>query len=132
MDPSNQDLSYLRNWIRKKWLVDLEEKRPGSVQAFSRSIGLLSQVKPSVLTEMRDLQMNQAAIDREDFRALSVSERKQFIADYLGRFARENYSSNMVQEICKRLDTSRKHLTFTVAGLEWTANAEQIQTRLLS
>lgn len=132
VDPSNQDLSYLRNWIRKKWLVDLEDKRPGSVLAFSRSIGLLSQNKLSASYETQGLQMNEAVIDRQNFKALSLAERQQFIADYLGRFAQANYSSNMVQEICKRLDTSRKHLTFKVAGLEWTANAKQIQTRVLN
>jgi len=42
-DPSNKDNFYLRNWIRKKWLKDLEKKRAGSIKSLSKSLELLSQ-----------------------------------------------------------------------------------------
>ena len=41
-DPSNKDTSYLRNWIRRKWLKDLEKKRSGSLKSLARSLELLS------------------------------------------------------------------------------------------
>ena len=46
-DPSNKDNSYLRNWIRRKWLKDLEEKRSGSLKSLSRSLALLSDTSAS-------------------------------------------------------------------------------------
>lgn len=138
-DPSNLDTHYLRNWVRHKWLKDLEVKRPGSIQAFARSLELLCETSQSSSQENEVLQANRAIIDREKFRLLSVKAQAQLIANYLANFAgktsgkleQKNYSSNMVREICKRLDTPRKQLMFVVAGLEWTADAKQIQAREL-
>ena len=44
-DPSNKDNRYLRNWIRNKWLMDLENKTTGSVKSLSRSLEALSHSK---------------------------------------------------------------------------------------
>ena len=46
-DPSNKDNSYLRNWIRNKWLKDLEKKRSGSLKSLARSLELLSDTSAS-------------------------------------------------------------------------------------
>ena len=46
-DPSNKDNFYLRNWIRNKWLKDLEKKRSGSVKSLSRSLELLADTSNS-------------------------------------------------------------------------------------
>ncbi len=131
-DPSNSDSRYLRNWLRNEWLRTLETKKPGAMQAFARSLELLAPSGQNELVEELWMRGNQAAIDREKFMTLSPSGRRQAIANYLGQFAKKNYSSNMVQEICKRLDTSQKELRFKVAGFEWTANAKQIQARNLA
>ncbi len=126
-DPSNQDHQYLRNWIRTSWLVELEAKRPGSTQAFARSLELLANVKSD--SQDAILQSNQASFNRDTFRSFSKKEQQVTIAECLRKFAKQNYSSNMVQEICKRLDTPRKELSFKVAGFEWTANAALILVR---
>ena len=46
-DPSNKDERFLRNWIRNKWLADLEGKRTGAVKSLARSLEALSLVPPS-------------------------------------------------------------------------------------
>ena len=35
---SNKNKDYLRNWIRNKWLMDLENKRPGSLNTVWRDL----------------------------------------------------------------------------------------------
>ncbi len=37
LDPSNQDLSIFRNWLRQIWWPQLEEKKPGASEVFYRS-----------------------------------------------------------------------------------------------
>lgn len=124
-DPSNGDFAYLRNWIRGSWLLSLETKRPGSTQAFARSLELLAESQ----AEIEGVQSNKATLDRESFKSLSKSKQTRVLAACLRGFEKQNYSSNMILEICKRLDTPRKQLKFDVAGFEWTANAKQIFVR---
>ncbi len=127
-DPSNRDVHYLRNWIRHIWIKELEKKRPGSNKAFARSLELLvseSHVK------RRD-SLYERSLNREEFRALNRLQQNEKIVSLLLKNQIQNYSQNMVQEICKRLDTNRKQLKFIVAGCEWQADAKQIFVRCLS
>ncbi|HVK60774.1 MAG TPA: tRNA lysidine(34) synthetase TilS, partial [Bdellovibrionales bacterium] len=52
-DPSNRDTRYLRNWLRHKWLSQLEARQPGGVQALKRSLEMIASdvVDTSATTE---------------------------------------------------------------------------------
>jgi len=133
-DPSNKDVGYLRNWIRNEWLAQLESKRPGAMRSFARSLELLAQESNSFHASGEGeatSALRMTSIDRKKFNSLSASARSTCIANYLRENLVQNYSHNMIQEICKRLDTPRKQLSFTVAGCEWTANAKQISAKML-
>jgi tRNA(Ile)-lysidine synthase len=134
-DPSNQNEQYLRNWIRHRWMKDLEIKRPGSNKAFARSLELLvgrpSELEKKPTLEFEPVEKLPSAFNREEFRRLERPLQAQAIAQLLRKVGSQNYSQNMIQEVLKRLDTPRKQLKFIVAGCEWQMSVKQILVRLL-
>src|SRR5262249_291317 len=98
-DPSNLDFKYLRNWVRHQWLKELEQKRPGAVRAFARSLELIS-CSEKAADSLKDQQLRgNRALDRVKFSQMNQVEKKQLIADYLASSgAGRNYSTNKIQE----------------------------------
>jgi len=124
-DPSNQDTAYLRNWLRKTWLPQLEQRRPGSLKRWAQSLESLAfEVTPEVLRkEMRV----------SEYRALSEPQQIAALANLLKSQGLVDFSRGQLREVQKRLDSPQKHLTFKMAKAQWSVNAERITvSRLLS
>jgi len=116
-DPSNKSSRYLRNWLRNRWLPQLEKKRSGSLKRLSAS---LESLVPDQKVHNRDF------LSRSEYLSLSSKEQLQALASILKSQGLLNYTQGHLREIQKRLDNTQKRLTFITAGAEWVVNAERI------
>ena len=123
-DPSNQlNQHSLRNWIRQSWLPLLEQKRPGSIKSFARSLELIAQ-------QRRSSHLESAAAEsrlRIDFLLeLSYPDRQRVLAGYMRRQGLKNYSLSHIQELMKRLDSPQKTAIFFLLGKKWKITDSQL------
>lgn len=123
-DPSNADTGPLRNWVRLELLPILEWKRPGSAKAVARSLDLVAQELAV------EVPVNVAKLDRAEFEALSLVERKRALTHYASGRATKALTSKQVEEVLKRLSSfqmqRRRTGAFNVAGLEWRISSNEI------
>lgn len=125
-DPSNKDEKYLRNWIRNKWLNDLENYRPGAKSSLSRSLENICEALESFSTCDISATLSGRGIDREKLMTLNRLDQRRAFAVYLNKMKVKNYSHSQIDEILKRLDSSKKELTFTIMGCEWHVDTKHI------
>lgn len=127
-DPSNKSHDHFRNWVREKWLVDLESKQPGSVAQLSRSLlQIVDEFHQSSTFELNFYQQDpQQGLDRAWFLALSRQDQMKAIALYLKSRRIFEFTRGQLEEIIKRLDKNQKDLTFEIIDRKWVINALQI------
>lgn len=117
-DPSNMESDILRNWVRREWLPLLENQRPGSVTALARSL-------ETIVPPTRDFDLAPFVGLRRDLLLNAPTlERKALVAQYLKALGLKGYAQTHVEEILKRLNTSRKNLSFEMLGLRFNVSAD--------
>lgn len=126
-DPSNGDLHPMRNWLRQEWLVALENRQQGAVNALGRSLEILAESLEEVV--FSEGLFKEDFISRPHYLALSKSQQKQALASYLLSQKVQNFSQSHLEEVQKRLDISQKDLIFRVSGMDWVINAQQIRVQ---
>lgn len=136
-DPTNQESDYLRNWVRNEWLQDLADKIPGSVQNLTNSLQrLIAEVKVDdeviVITYENHTHEcpTKAAFNRSEFLQLSHSAQFKTLAKALKGIGQRQFSQGQLEEIIKRLDKNKKDLIFSIAGVNWFIDAEQVVVEL--
>ncbi len=129
-DPSNASLGPFRNWIRHKWLPELEKKRPGALRALSRSLTLLAEGRTEALDPLLSVGRKGALsvqLLRDKFDFWTSVEKRTCVAMVLRAFSTESVSSSRVDEVLKRLQTQQKtSFAFRVAGLDWRVDTHAI------
>lgn len=132
-DPSNQSENYLRNWLRRNWLPQLEEKCPGALRSLARSLDMLQDVHRGAMKseekEPEDLWRGQKSLSRPTFLVLNLSQKKQVLARYMRNQGQMNFTNNHIEEILKHLDISQLNHTFRCAGLEWELTEDLISVK---
>ncbi len=123
-DPSNECRHPLRNWLRKKWLPELEEKHPGGVQSLARSLDLLvSQIHSQDLDSTLEACLEGGALSLAPYWCLNETHKKLVVANYMKSQGLKNYGLSHINEVCKRLDTEKKRHTFSLLGRRWKVDA---------
>lgn len=121
-DPSNKDISILRNWLRKKWLPVLEKKSPGAVHAMARSLELILQSfngkGPGLFPGQAQLDSGEG-LDVKTLMKTSIEEKRQIIRNYLKEQGVDHFTHRHIEEILKRLDKIPKQHSFRILGLVW-------------
>ena len=125
-DPTNKNEEPLRNWIRTKWLKDLEQKREGATENMARSLQLIVENLNFEKTDnwSRMVDKDAGKIDRLYFESLEGGDRRRLVAFYLKWMGVSGYTSGHVDEICKRLKTQQKTFRFFLAKREWIVDAD--------
>ena len=135
-DPSNKSEEYsLRNWIRHKWLTGLEEKRPGAVQALSRSLALMADFtdtklwldnfikkKPHALLEGQ-------ALRRDRLLTFPSRDQAKIMAYYLKERGCWHYSLGHIKEMIKQLARKQKNFSFVLLGKTWAVSARFLEDK---
>jgi len=126
-DPSHQDVNPLRNWLRSEWLPALENKRPGSLKAMSRSLSLLAEALSD--TSQQDLfsAIEPGRISRTKFRQLNPSSQSHLLFTYLRTCGVRGLQKSHIEEVRKRLDSEQKSLKFNVGGCSWQTDKDWIK-----
>ena len=119
-DPSNKDTAFLRNWIRKRWLPDLENQRPGAVKSLSRSLELLAEGDSE--GEPREdkalLAVTAQAVRRDLLAEMPFADQKRAVAFYMRQVGISNFGQSHIEEILKL--AGRREKTFSVRMLKRT------------
>ena len=128
LDPSNEDERIFRNWIRRKWLPQLDSYRPGGADVLARSLSLLveglgeREVPGDSENTVPDL-----VLPRKKLSGCDRTEVRSILHRFVGGLGLRDISLAQLAEVAKRLDTERKNLRFKVGPYLWTANAEQVR-----
>lgn len=125
-DPSNLSTKYLRNWVRHRWLRELEKRSPGSVQVLAQSLENIVETLDAKNSSSEALGVTARGLDRRIYETLSVSERGRAIAFLFFHSEVRDFKASQIKEIQKRLDKGQNELTFRIAGIEINVNAERI------
>ena len=130
-DPSNLNPDYLRNWVREKWLPELEERQSGSVANMSRSLlGIIEEFQKTSTFEVKFYEGRlEQGLDRSWFLGLSHQDQLKAIALYLKNNQIFEFTRGQLEEVKKRLDKNQKDLTFEIIGRKWVINASQIMLK---
>ena len=122
-DPSNLDESFLRNWLRKKWLLDLEKKRPGSRFRLSQSLAKIV----SSSSETKDFPphfITSKGISRPLLRELPLAHQKRLLALYMRRKNIKNYGQSHIEELLKHLQRTNKQITLDLLKKKWKITSD--------
>lgn len=110
-DPSNTETEAMRNWLRREWLPVLENRQRGAIKSLSRSLETLA---PELADETQ--LGNYVGLRRKEVRAVSFPRQQTLVASFLRALGAREYSRTHVEEILKRLSTSRGEFTFEMLG----------------
>ncbi len=127
-DPSNSDEHYLRNWLREKWLKELDEKLEGGRKNLAKSLLKIgnsaneNSLFELVLVEDKD----HFVLSRQWYVSLPKSDQLRGLALFLKKHQIHSFTSGHLEEIRKRLDKNQKDITFQLLGKKWVINASRI------
>ena len=122
-DPSNKDNQFLRNWIRNKWLKDLEKKRQGAVKSLARSLSVLSEQTEKDLQVYIDLK----GIKRQLFMELTLKDKKRVLAFYMRNKNLSNYGQSHIDELLKHSERTQKNFSIKLLKKTWSFTKEYIK-----
>ena len=127
-DPSNQSADYsFRNWVRQRWLPQLEKKRPGSITTLSRSLNLIAckaQNKQERMEKLCQWLIKNQSLRRDVISAFSDADRKRILACYMKKQGFKNYRASHIRELLKQMDRPQKIFTFSLLGKTWRMSAQ--------
>ena len=116
-DPTNIHTKTLRNWIRHKWLKELEKKQKGGSKNLSFSLDRLTQKQE----EEEDTSIiTSKGLDRKKILELSYYDQKKWIARYMRKSQLKNYGTSHIQEVLKYLHHKKKKQKIHLLGKTWT------------
>lgn len=122
-DPSNQAAEYsFRNWIRHEWLPQLEKKRPGSVEAISRSLNLIARTASNDQQRIRKIcqsLIKNQSLRRDFISTFSLADKKKILAYYIKKRGLKNYRASHILELLKQMNRLQKNFTFSLLGETW-------------
>ena len=125
-DPSNKDNHYLRNWIRNKWLTDLEKKRSGSTKSLARSLESLSAFQNE---ELCFSAIHPQGIKRQFLMEMPIKEQKRALAFYMRKLNLSNYGQSHIEEILKQTERVKKNFSIKLLKKTWTFTQEWISAK---
>jgi len=125
-DPSNQQDSQFRNWIRLKWLKQLKDNYPRSIENFSKSLEKISLALENSQQDFSHLQ-KKTGILKKEFLKLPVRSQKQFLVQWIHSFHLKNYTETQVEELLKFIQKNDKNSSLRVMNQHWSLSSNYIK-----
>ncbi|MCB0421340.1 MAG: tRNA lysidine(34) synthetase TilS [Bdellovibrionales bacterium] len=130
-DPSNKSVDPLRNWLRLEWLPLLEKKRPGALDSLARSLSNLLDGNKSEESALKFSDyILESRIHHPRFLELSRYDQRRVLARFMREQGFAEYGRSHIEEIIKRLDTSKKNHTFILLRRCWQVSPQWIEVSL--
>ncbi len=121
-DPSNGDIDILRNWLRRQWLPQVEQIRPGSCSTLARSLqNLAESLDASSLKVPQGKQLR-----RSYYLTCSQYEQRELLSRWFFAQGVRNFSRAQIEELQRQLDKSQNELILKIGPLMVNVNAQQI------
>lgn len=125
-DPTNQQTDFFRNWVRRKWLVQLEKHQSKSILNLSRSLEkIASAVQPHSTLHLLSKLRTRGGLNKAEFIKLSKKEQKQILVQYMKTLNLKNYKESHVQEILKNL--YKNGAKIKILGKTWSIHQRTIK-----
>lgn len=130
-DPSNRQDRYLRNWLREKWLKDLDGRVPGGSRNLAKSLLKIEAAANEKLSFELVLEPGEEkfVLSRQWYVSLSNEDQLRALALFLKKHQIHSFTSGQLEEIRKRLDKNQKDFTFQLLKKNWVINVSQIVLR---
>ncbi len=131
-DPSNRNEQYLRNWIREKWLKELDEKVQGGSKNLAKSLLKIvdSAIDKSafelVFVPVLEPDKDYFVLCRQWYVSLSRTDQLRGLALFLKKHQIHSFTTGHLEEIRKRLDKNQNNIRFELLGKKWVINASRI------
>ncbi|MGE3680723.1 MAG: tRNA lysidine(34) synthetase TilS [Bdellovibrionales bacterium] len=128
-DPSNIKVDAFRNWIRKQWLPQLEQRQAGAVEALARSLEVVAAAGSCEAKEFESespIESPDVGLRRKPIQRLPQLQREAHVARYFKALRLKGYSQAHVRELLKRLDTDRKNFEFEMLGLRFIVTPDLV------
>lgn len=127
-DPSNKQDLYLRNWIREKWLKELDDKVESGSKNLAKSLLKIGAAASENQSFELVLEFNEESIvlSRQWYVSLSKNDQLRGLALFLKKHQIYSFTNGQLEEIRKRLDKNQKNITFEILGKKWVINASRI------
>ena len=129
-DPSNKQTQYLRNWIRLKWLKEIEQHSPRSLENLSRSLERISLAIENTQPNFLHLQDSKGILKKE-FLKLSKPHQKQFLIQKIQSLNIKNYTEAQVEEILKFIHKNNKNSHLKIMNQYWSLSQNYIKMKTL-
>lgn len=132
-DPSNTEDHYLRNWLREKWLKELDQKLSHGSENLAKSLlRIIEGLNESQTFELVFASESESrSLSRGWYVSLSKSDQFRSLALFLKKHQIYDFTTGQLEEIRKRLDKNQKDITFELLKRKWVINASQIMLQLL-
>tara|TARA_B100001248_G_scaffold253282_1_gene230342 strand:+ start:4699 stop:5646 length:948 start_codon:yes stop_codon:yes gene_type:complete len=124
-DPSNQDMSYFRNWLRHVWLPQLETAEKGSYHRMAQSLVNISEQWISKKASYQQWLHGEKLLRRFSL-DLDFSHQLQVLSLFLRQNRIFGFQRGQLEEILKRLDCRKKDYIFSMLGRQWHVGPEEI------
>lgn len=119
-DPSNRNNRFLRNWLRNKWLPDLEKKRPGSKVTLAHSLSTMTAlVSKSGKGKLFASLVDSKGLRRDLLSEYPFSEQRRVLAFYMRKQGLKNYGISHIEEILKNLQRRQKDFSLKLLKKNW-------------
>ena len=130
-DPTNRSPEHsLRNWIRHKWLVQLQKKRPGAVAVLARSLELMARRARKRRNKIKKLceeeLIHNHSLRRDKMAGFSQADKKNILAFYLKAVGCTNYRAGHITELLKHIERPQKTFGFCLLGRTWKMTPQKL------
>lgn len=121
-DPTNQESSNVRNWLRLNWISPMKKQHPEWLKSMARSLDQISAMSHTAIKKHNFSK----GIPRLQYDVCQAQEQSILLIRYIQGLGVSDFRHSQIKEIRRQLDRSKIIHTFTSAGLVWTINAQQI------
>lgn len=128
-DPSNEDLSVTRNWLRHKFFKTLNDRFPGALENIYKNLNKVYEYEASPENPSDKGFSPTYEIPLTEWMLFTYSQKQKFVLQSHLGLSGKSLTQGQIEEIIRQLDQRRNDLTFQTGPIFWVKNTEKIYTK---